>query len=124
MKNNRLLPLLLPLLCAGCAVTFTNLTPLRQPRNPNNFYPVEVAFTTRQQTLCWDTIQPKVVVGTESYPMRLTPLMTNRWETLLPVPAGKNSVQYHYKFDFQYNAIGPRKSDSAISPAYTLRILD
>ena len=32
------------LLLTGCATTFTRLTPLEQPRNPNNLYPVEVAF--------------------------------------------------------------------------------
>ena len=122
----RFLPVLLaPLLLAGCATTLTNLTPLRQVRNDNNLYPVEVAFTSRQQSLRWETIQPSVNIGTEFYPMRPTLLMTNRWEALLPVPAGKNAVQYRYKFDFKYNAMGkPPQNDSALSPQYTLRILE
>ena len=124
MMHNRLFVLLFPLLLTGCAATFSNLTPQQQPRNSNSLYPVEVAFTTRQQTLRWETIQPKVVVGAESYPMRPTPLMTNRWETLLPIPPGTNLVHYRYKFDFEYNAVGARKADSAFSPPYTLRILD
>ena len=41
------------------------------------------------------------------------------------MPAGQNSVRYRYKFDFKYNALGkPPQSDSAISPEYTLRIVD
>jgi len=122
----RFLPVLLaPLLLAGCATTLTNLTPLRQVRNDNNLYPVEVAFTSRQQSLRWETIQPSVNIGKEFYPMRPTLLMTNRWEALLPVPAGKNVVQYRYKFDFKYNAMGkPPQNDSALSPQYTLRILE
>lgn len=121
-----LLPaLLLPLLLTGCATTFSNLTPKVQPRNANHLYPVEVAFTSRQQSLRWETIQPFVNVGTEFYPMRPTLLMTNRWEALVPVPAGQNAVQYRYKFDFKYNAVGqPPQSDSAVSPQYTLRITD
>jgi hypothetical protein len=61
---------------------------------------------------------------TDLYPMRPTPLMTNRWEGLVPVAAGTNIVHYRYKFDFDYNAMGKPKQDSAMSPEYTLRILD
>src|ERR1044071_1092400 len=109
----KLLPVLLaPLLLAGCATTFTNLSPRQQVRNPNHLYPVEVAFTSRQQSLRWESIQPFVNVGSEFYPMRSTKLMTNRWEALLPVPAGKNTVHYRYKFDFKYNALGrPPQND-------------
>jgi len=114
--------LVLPMLLGGCTATFTNLTPLQQTRNANNLYPVEVAFHTRQQSLRWGSIHPQVVVGKEFYPMRQTPLMKNRWEALIPVPQGANLVHYQYKFDFQYNTMGPPKGDSASSPFYTLRI--
>jgi len=124
MWKKILIVLLAPLLLAGCA-TFTNLTPQRQVRNANNLYPVEVAFNTRQQTLRWDSIQPFVKVGTESYPMRQTLLMSNRWEGLVPVPPGTNTLQYRYKFDFKYNVIGDQpQDDSALSPEYLLRILN
>ena len=122
----KILPLLLlPVLFAGCATSFSNLTPKTQLRNANNLYPVEVAFNSRQQSLRWESIQPFVNVGTEFYPMRATLLMTNRWEALVPVPAAQNSIQYRYKFEFKYNAIGaPPQDDSALSPEYTLRIKD
>ena len=120
------LPLLLLVgLATGCASTFSNLTPKSQPRNANHLYPVEVAFHSRQQSLLWETIQPFVNVGTEFYPMRPTLLMANRWEALVPVPAGKSVVQYRYKFEFKYNAVGQLpQNDSALSPNYTLRITD
>ena len=121
----RILPLVFaPLLLAGCTSTFTNLTPLHQTRNANNLYPVEVAMTSRQQTLRWDTIKPQIVVGNEIYPMRPTTLMTNRWEGLVPVPAGTSIVHYRYKFDFDYAGMGHNKADSAMSPEYTLRIAE
>jgi hypothetical protein len=121
----KLLPLLLaPLFLAGCNATFTNLTPQHQVRNANNAYPVEVALDTRQQTLRWDTIKPQIMVGTEFYPMRPTLLMTNRWEGLVPVPSGTNIVHYRYKFDYNYTGMGIPRADSALSPEYTLRILD
>ena len=112
----------LPLLLAGCATQFTNLTPQQQVRNPDNQYPVEVALATRQQTLRWESIRPQIVVGAVSYPMRPTLLMTNRWEGLVPVPPGTTAIHYRYKFDYEYNAMGKPKSGSRISSEYTLRV--
>jgi hypothetical protein len=116
--------LLLPLLFCGCAATLTNLTPQQQVRNESNLYPVEVAFASTQQSLRWESIRPQIVVGNDVHPMRPTPLMTNRWEGLIPVPRGVNSVRYHYKFDFLNNAFGPPEPNSASSREYTLTILD
>ena len=121
----RIMPLIFaPLLLAGCTSTFTNLTPLHQTRNANNLYPVEVAMTSRQQTLRWDTIHPQIAVGNELYQMRPTTLMTNRWEGLVPVPPGTSLIHYRYKFDFSYGSFGKLKPDSALSPEYTLRIYE
>jgi hypothetical protein len=124
MSKKILSLLFLPLLMGGCASTFTNLTPKQQVANANNLYPVEVAFNSRQQVLRWDSIHPQIVVGSEFYPMRLTPLMNNRWEGLVPVPAGTSIIHYRYKFDFLINAFGPPQPDSAISQEYTLKILE
>ena len=119
----KFLPVLfLPLLLVGCATQLTNLTPTQQLRNTNNLYRVEVAFNSRQQTIRWNTIKPQIVVGTEFYDMHPTPLMTNRWEGLIPVPPGTSTVHYHYKLNFQYNRMGPPGTDTAISPEYTLHI--
>ena len=119
----KFLPVLfLPLLLAGCATQFTNLTPPQQVRNANNLYPVEAALATRQQTLRWESIRPQILVGAESYPMRPTLLMTNRWEGLVPVPPGTTAISYRYKFDYEYNAMGKPKSGSRLSSEYTLRV--
>jgi hypothetical protein len=121
----KLLPVLcLPLLLAGCATPFvvTNLTPLQQIRTTNNLYTVEAAVSSDQQTLRWDSIRPQIVVGTETYKMHPTKLMNNRWEGVLPVAPGTSVVKYHYRFDFDYNSWGAHRSDSQISPEYTLRI--
>src|SRR5208283_474669 len=120
----KLLPvLILPLLLAGCAATLTNLTPQRQVRNDSNLYPVEVALATRQQTLRWDSIRPQIVVGTETYKMHPTPMMTNRLEGLVPVPAGSSVAHYHYRFAYEYNAMGAPRTESVLSQDYTLQIL-
>ena len=121
----KILPLLSVLLLTGCAATFTRLTPLQQPRNPNNLYPVEVAFNSQQQSLRWESIQPYVLVNGELYPLRPVPLVQNRWEGFVPVPPGANSAEYRFKFDYKYNNMGSQpKSNSAYSPAYKLTIVD
>jgi hypothetical protein len=121
----KILPLLLvPLLLAGCATTFTNLTPTEQPRNAENLYPVEVRFDSNQKALRWESIEPKVLVGEQSYPMRLVPMMRNRWECLVPVPGGSRSVEYRYKFDFLVNEFGGPQPDTAISRPYLLKVVE
>ena len=121
-KTLILLPALL--LLAGCATTITNISAQRQLRNANGLYPVEVTFDSRQQALRWDTIQVSIIVGKETYPMRRTKLMSNRWEGLIPVPAGVKTVSYLYKFDYQVTDFGKLSKGSASSKSYQLVILD
>lgn len=116
---------LLSLLLAGCSTTITNLTPKQTARNANGFYPIEAALKTSQQSLRWSSIKPSVVVGKEFFPMRHTPMMTNRWETLIQVPPNVNVVYYRFKFDYTYNNFGtPPQPDSKLSPTYRLEISD
>ena len=120
----KILPALPVLLLTGCAATFTNLTSLQQPRNANNLYPVEVAFNSQQQSLRWDSIHPYVLANGQLYDMRPTPLLTNRWEGFVPVPAGADGVTYRYKFDYLYNSLGKGAvSGNALSRQYKLTIL-
>jgi len=113
------------LLLTGCAATFTRLTPLEQPRNPNNLYPVEVIFNSSQQTLRRDSIQPYVLADGQLYPLRSVVGVTNRWEGLVPVPVSASGVGYRFKFDFLYNNWGtPPKPNSASSQLYNLKIVD
>jgi hypothetical protein len=124
MKWKKFLPLLPVLLLAGCATSFTRLTPTIEPRNANNLYPVEVAFDSTQQSLRWDSIHPYVLVHGDLYPMRLVPMMTNRWEGFVPVSPAENSVKYRFKFDYEYNNFGSTpKPNSAYSPVYDLHVI-
>ncbi len=109
----------------GCAGTFTRLTPNEQPRNPNNLYPVEVAFNTQQQSLRWETIKPYVLVKGEAIPLRPVPMVTNRWEGVLSVPPNESGANYRFKFDYLYNDFGkPPQPNSAYSQEYRLKVLD
>ena len=120
----KFLPVLgLPLLLAGCAAQFTNLTPQQQEKAVNNRYRIEMALDSRRQTVRWESIHPHIVIGEQTIAMHPTALMTNRWEAEVELPAGMDVVHYPYKVDFDYNAFGKPKPDSAVSPAYTLRIV-
>jgi len=123
----KFLPLLPVLLLAGCAstATFTRLTPNLQSRNPDNLYPVETAFDSKQQSLRWDSVQAYVLVNGRALPMRRVALVKNRWEGLVPVPAGATSVNYRFKFDYYYNsfASSPRPN-SETSKVYTLKVVE
>ena len=124
MKKWLVLLLPIPMLLAGCRSTFTNLTPQTQFRSTNHLYQVEVAFDSRKQTIRWNSINPQIVVGTATYPMHLTQLMTNRWEGVVPVPQGMKSIHYRYQFDYDYNSFGKPKATTELSPEYTIRVIE
>lgn len=115
-------------LFAGCTsithITLTNLTPRQHTRNPNGLYPVEVAWDSNQANIVHESIKGYVVVGEDAYPMQRQPVLTNRWETFLPVPADKQFVNYLFKFDYDYKAIPNRRPGSRRSEPFQLEIVD
>ena len=112
------------MLLAGCGTTstITQLSPRTQTRNSEGLYPVEIEFVTNKQALKKETIKPYLQVGENNYPMRRTPRLEHRWETLLPVPASTNQINYRVKVDFEYNGIPVARPDSALSAPYQLQI--
>jgi hypothetical protein len=115
---------LLGLVLTGCTTsTITRLTPRQTIRSADGLYPIEALLRSDQQSLRWETIEASVLVGSQTYPMHMTPLMTNRWETLIPVPQGVDTVEYRIKLDYYYNAFGvPPQEDSMMSKVYKLKI--
>jgi uncharacterized protein YceK len=121
-KMNKLCLLsLLPVLLAGCS-SITNLTPTQYPRDPSNFYRVEAMWKSNRRVIKPDTFKPLVVVDLQTYPMRPVPLVRDRWEAYIPVPADQNVANFHYKFDFTDYAFGKPKGDSLMSTTYKLTI--
>lgn len=114
--------LLLAAALAGCVTTVTNLTATTQPRNPNNLYLIEYQWDSNEQTIKQDTIKPFVITGFDTYEMRPTMKMTNRWEVLVPVPADKNVITYRFKVDYEYGRFGKPGKASKGSPEYKLYI--
>ncbi|MBI3415992.1 MAG: hypothetical protein HY043_11890 [Verrucomicrobia bacterium] len=123
MKKLLPLALLIPLFTSGCAST-TNLTPTRHARTPDGLYPFEVVFRTTQHSVRHESIKAYVVIDVDKYPMHQTPIVSNRWEAAIPIPAGRKFVNYRYKFDYNYNAIPVPEKDSKLSPVHTLEIVD
>ena len=122
-KTSQLLALfLLVVLAAGCS-SINNLTPSHEVQNPTGIYPFEVEWLSRQQALRPESIKAYVEIDLDSYPMQRTALLSNRWETLVPIPADKKHVTYHYKFDYEYNSIPRPRPDSLLSPPYQLTIM-
>jgi len=112
------------LLLAGCGTTntVTLLSPRTQTRNAEGLYPVEIEFRSSMQALRKETLKPYLQVGEDNYPMRRTPRMEHRWETLLPVPATTNLTTYRVKVDFEYNSIPAAKSNSVLAGPYQLSV--
>ena len=115
--------LVLPLYLVSCATSsITNLTPSSYPRNVTGQYMIEMEMDTSQQTLIPSSINPMVVVGFESFPMRPTKRTLNRWETTVPIPPNKDSISYHFKVDYEYKRFGKPGKGSLNSQEYKLTI--
>jgi len=111
-------------LLAGCSSTITNLTPSRQARNPAGLYPIEARWDANERSIRQDSVKPSVVIGFESYPMQRTALTTNRWETLVPVPANAQFVNYRFKFDYLCDGVPVARPNSRLSPNYQMEVVD
>lgn len=109
------------LLLAGCS-SITNLTPSQHSRNASGLYPFEVEWNSAQHTIRKDSLKPSVIIGLQSYPMQRTPMVSNRWETLIPVSVTNQAVYYRFKFDYEVNSIPVPKANSKLSPTYQLQI--
>ena len=118
------LALMIVLVFSGCTTTITNLTPSQLQRDPNNLYPFEVGFDTKQKVVREQSLRPFVMIGTELYPMQPAPMLKNRWEAQVPIPASTNYVYYRFKFDYDYDRIGKPGESSRLSPTYQLEIVD
>jgi hypothetical protein len=113
--------LLLPALLTGCS-SITNLTPSRYPRDPSGVYRFEAQWRSNRQAIREDSFKPLVVINDDTYPMQPVPLVQDRWEALVPVPADKDVIHYHFKFDYMINAISQPRADSLMSQDYRLKI--
>jgi hypothetical protein len=123
--NRLLLISLLGVMLTSCATTtITNLTPSRLPRKDNDQYRVEVEYYTRQESLVKDSMKAYVMVGDNKYAMQRTPMLPDRWETLVPIAKDQTVLTYRFRFEYEYKAIPTRRSESKETKFYQLFLLD
>lgn len=119
------LALVAALTISGCATSsVTNLTPQHHARNPENVYPVDIEFRTNLRTVKWDTVRPYVQIGDDNYLMRRTAVVKDRWETLIPIPADENLVNYRIKIDFEYHALPEPQVNSVLEGPFQIIVRD
>jgi hypothetical protein len=128
MTNQRLglIALCLMAVCwTGCSTTvITNLTPSRLPRKESGQYQFAAEYSTRQQSLIKESMEAYVIIGNEQYPMQRTPMLTNRWETLVPISTEDDVITYRFRFNYDYRGIPERRSNSRESKYYQLILLE
>ncbi len=122
MKKKIFALLLLPALLAGCS-SITNLTPSSYARDPSGFYRVEAQWSSQREVIRQGSFNAVVLLEVKSYPMRPVPLVQDRWEGFIPVPAAEDLVHYHYKFDFLVDTVSQPRPDSLMSTDYSLKIV-
>ena len=113
-------------LAAGCTSRVSNLTPTASPRESSGLHHFESEWTSTQRTrnLRQSDIRAFVVLDQKLYPMERIPGMTNRWEADVPLPAGKNPVFYHFKWEYATAGFGQTHPNSIRSPEYRLELVD
>ena len=79
---------------------------------------------SQQADIKKETIKGFVIVGEDAYPMHRSPMLTNRWEALMPIPADKDFVNYRFKFDYMYLKIPTPQPSSKMSAPYQLQVVD
>ena len=113
------------LLLGGCArATLTNLTVNSQPRDANGLYRVEIIWENNDHSVRHETVKPVVLVGTNTFPMQRTALVSNRWESLVPVPTYAPGVAYRIRIDWKFNAVPVPEANSKMSKSFQLQIKD
>ena len=122
LKQKALALSLLPLLLTGCTSVITNLTPRQYTRSADGLYHFEFQWDSRQQSIVPGSLKPAVLIGTEFFPMEPVSIVTNRWETLVPIPAKEKLVHYQFKVDYEYYAMPARQNSSLRSAPYQLEI--
>jgi hypothetical protein len=106
---------------AGCVPTsVSNLTPRTVPANPTRTYPFEVTWNTARRGVKTDAVSAWVVIDGVLYPMTRVPVAANRWEALVPVPAGRTYVPYKYRFDYSIPGVVSKTPTSEWSQEYRL----
>ena len=113
------------LLQTGClSTTVVNLTPSKVSRNAAGTYRFEAAWETNEKSIQEDSIEGFVVLNEVHYPMKKVPVVTDRWEALIPLEQASEGYTYHLKFDFIYDSHPEPKPNSLRTKPFSLKIVE
>lgn len=104
LQASRIFPalaaMLMLLLVTGCNLTITNLTPDTVPQNPSQIYTITASFRANHQVEP-STIQPRIIIDGQAYPMNRSAAGVDLWEFDYQIPAGRTAATYYFICDFR-----------------------
>lgn len=84
------------LLLTGCQLAITNLTPDTVPANPSQIYTITARFEPKGGNIIASSIQPRIVIDGQSYPMTKAAAGTDLWEFEYQLPASRPTARYYF----------------------------
>lgn len=103
------------LVLTGCNFTVTNLTPRTVPANPSHIYTITASFHPKTQRILASSIQPRIIIDGQSYPMTKNSAGTDIWEFDYQLPAGRDAASYYFICNYQMEG----QTDSAPAEIYS-----
>jgi hypothetical protein len=95
----------------GCqTLMITNMTPDNLPANPSQIYTITASFEPGSRTIDPATIQPRIIIDGQSYPMSRNRAADNLWEFEYQLPPGRTSAAYYFIVSFGYKDTAPGAS--------------
>lgn len=85
------------LVLSGCnLLTVTNLTSDTVPQNPSQIYTITGSFRPESKRVITGSIQPRIVIDGQSYPMNKSGTNGNIWEFDYQLPVGRTGASYYF----------------------------
>ena len=110
---------------AGCqGIVLTNLTPSSLPENPSQIYTITLRVTPRANTIVKSSIQPRLIIDGQNFPMTRSAMGENIFEFDYQVPAGRDQIAYYFVVNYQVEGNGtvtPGEAYTGVTQAQIVR---
>jgi hypothetical protein len=112
------------LLLTGCELTIIDLTPDKVPHNPSNIYTLTARFKPGTSSINKASIQPRIVIDGQSFPMVKSAAGDDVWEFEYQLPGGRRAASYYYICDYTAANAQSNLQQQVYSELKTLTIND